>query len=68
MVFQTALNIFGSSDILPLTGVTIMFVSRGGTSLVAAFLFIAFFKGAEIPPKKLKYSEPAVSYEGGGKH
>lgn len=68
MVFQTALNIFGSSDILPLTGVTIMFVSRGGTSLVAAFLFIAFFKGAEIPPKKLKYSEPAVSYEGGVKH
>ena len=53
MVFQTALNIFGSSDILPLTGVTVMFVSRGGTSLVAAFLLMAFFKGAEIPPKKL---------------
>lgn len=53
MVFQTALNIFGSSDILPLTGVTIMFVSRGGTSLVAAFLLMAFFKGAEVPPKKL---------------
>ena len=68
MVFQTALNIFGSSDILPLTGVTIMFVSRGGTSLVAAFLFMAFFKGAEIPPKKLPGADTDYSYEGGGRH
>jgi len=47
ILFQTALNIFGSVDILPLTGVTMMFVSRGGTSLIAAFLMIAFFKAAE---------------------
>lgn len=49
MLFQTALNIFGSTDILPLTGVTMMFVSRGGTSLLAAFLLIAFFKAAQLP-------------------
>ena len=54
MIFQTALNIFGSTDILPLTGVTIMFVSRGGTSLVAAFIMMAFFKGAENPPEMLQ--------------
>lgn len=49
MLFQTALNIFGSTDLLPLTGVTMMFVSRGGTSLIAAFLLLAFFKAAERP-------------------
>ena len=47
MIFQTALNVFGSVDLLPLTGVTMMFVSRGGTSLIAAFLMIAFIKAAE---------------------
>lgn len=54
MLFQTALNLFGSTDLLPLTGVTMMFVSRGGTSLVAAFLLIAFFKAAEVHPSRLE--------------
>lgn len=53
MVFQTALNLFGSTDLLPLTGVTMMFVSRGGTSLIAAFLLLSFFKAAEARPKPL---------------
>ena len=34
MLFQTALNIFGVTDILPLTGVTLPFISYGGTNLV----------------------------------
>ncbi len=51
MAFQAALNIFGSTDLLPLTGVTMIFVSRGGTSLLAAFFMIAFFKAAEMPCK-----------------
>ncbi len=54
MLFQTALNLFGSTDILPLTGVTLMFVSRGGTSLTAAFLLTAFFKAAEPTPSPLE--------------
>lgn len=54
MVFQTALNLFGSTDILPLTGVTLMFVSRGGTSLAAAFLLTAFFTAAEDAPSPLE--------------
>ncbi len=54
MLFQTALNLFGSTDILPLTGVTMMFVSRGGTSLVASFLLLAFFKAAERTPAPLE--------------
>ena len=48
LIFQSALNIFGSLDLLPLTGVTLVFVSRGGTSLIAAWLMIAFFKAAEL--------------------
>ncbi len=51
VIFQAALNIFGSLDLLPLTGVTMIFVSRGGTSLIAAWLMMAFFKGAEISPR-----------------
>ena len=54
MVFQTALNLFGSTDILPLTGVTMMFVSRGGSSLMAAFWLTAFFKAAQDTPKPLE--------------
>ncbi len=53
MLFQAALNIFGSTDILPLTGVTMVFVSRGGTSLLAAFFMISFFKAAEFPAKPI---------------
>ena len=34
LVMQTILNVFGSVDLLPLTGVTFPFVSVGGTSLM----------------------------------
>lgn len=44
LLFQAALNIFGSTDILPLTGVTLPFVSNGGTSVVASFGLLSFFK------------------------
>ncbi len=47
-VFQSALNIFGSLDILPLTGVTLVFISCGGTSVISAWLMMAFYKAAEI--------------------
>lgn len=48
IIFQTALNIFGSLDLLPLTGVTMIFVSCGGTSVIAAWMMLSFFKAAEI--------------------
>ncbi len=51
LLFQTALNIFGSVDILPLTGVTIPFVSNGGTSLISGICILAFFKAAEVESK-----------------
>jgi len=47
MVFQMLLNVLGSMDILPFTGVTFPFVSKGGTSLVACWGMLAFFKAAD---------------------
>lgn len=47
MVFQTALNVFGATDILPLTGVTFPFVSNGGTSMVASWGLLAFLKATD---------------------
>lgn len=48
MLFQTALNIFGVTDILPLTGVTLPFISRGGSSLICSWGLLAFIKAADI--------------------
>ncbi len=47
MVIQSALNIFGATDILPLTGVTLPFVSAGGSSMIACWGLIAFIKAAD---------------------
>ncbi len=47
LVFQAALNIFGVTDILPLTGVTLPFVSYGGTSMAACWGMLAFIKSAD---------------------
>lgn len=47
-LFQTALNIFGITDILPLTGVTLPFVSQGGSSMLASWGILAFIKASDI--------------------
>lgn len=44
MLFQTMLNIFGVTDLLPLTGVTLPFVSKGGSSIISCFCLLAFIK------------------------
>ncbi|MEL4105971.1 FtsW/RodA/SpoVE family cell cycle protein [Oscillospiraceae bacterium WX1] len=63
LVFQMLLNVLGSVDILPLTGVTFPFVSKGGSSLVACWGLLAFIKAADTRqnaslalkmPKRLK--------------
>lgn len=46
-VFQTTLNVLGSVDILPLTGVTFPFLSSGGTSMIASWGLLAFLKAAD---------------------
>ncbi len=47
MLFQTMLNVFGITDLLPLTGVTLPFVSKGGSSVVSCFCLLAFIKAID---------------------
>lgn len=46
-VIQSALNIFGATDILPLTGVTLPFISAGGSSMISCWGLMAFIKAAD---------------------
>ena len=46
-LFQTMLNVFGSVDIFPLTGVTFPFVSSGGTSMLSSWGMLSFLKAAD---------------------
>ena len=46
-VFQTMLNVFGCTDLLPFTGVTFPFVSNGGTSMIVSWALLAFLKSAD---------------------
>ena len=47
LLVQLAMNVFGSLDLLPFTGVTFPFVSRGGTSLLSCWMLMAFIKSAD---------------------
>ena len=46
-MMQAILNVFGTVDILPLTGVTFPFVSRGGSSMMACWGLLAFIKACD---------------------
>ena len=48
LLFQTALNIFGITDVLPLTGVTLPFVSQGGSSMISCWAVLAFIKASDV--------------------
>ncbi len=47
LVVQLSLNIFGATDILPLTGVTFPFISCGGSSIISCWGLLAFIKAAD---------------------
>ena len=47
MLFQASLNVFGVNDILPMTGVTLPFVSRGGSSIMSCWMLLAFIKAVD---------------------
>ena len=47
LMVQTILNVMGTVDLLPLTGVTFPFVSNGGSSMISAWGLLAFIKAAD---------------------
>lgn len=60
LLFQTCLNVFGVTDLLPLTGVTLPFISQGGTSIICVWGLFAFIKAADIRTYPKLYTEPEV--------
>ncbi|MBO5954005.1 MAG: FtsW/RodA/SpoVE family cell cycle protein [Oscillospiraceae bacterium] len=47
LLVQTILNVLGTVDVLPLTGVTFPFVSNGGSSMICSWGLLAFVKAAD---------------------
>ena len=47
LLVQMSLNVFGSLDLLPFTGVTFPFLSKGGTSFVSCWMLMAFIKSCD---------------------
>ncbi len=60
-IFQTMLNVFGSVDLLPFTGVTFPFVSNGGTSMTVSWALLAFLKAADTRERA------SIAVKAGGK-
>lgn len=61
MMVQLALNVFGTLDILPFTGVTFPFVSKGGTSLISCWMLLAFVKSTDTRRDASFVVRPAAS-------
>lgn len=55
LVVQMALNIFGSCNLIPFTGVTIPFISAGGSSLMVSGFMIGMLIAGQSPV----FKEPA---------
>ncbi|MGN0605443.1 MAG: FtsW/RodA/SpoVE family cell cycle protein [Oscillospiraceae bacterium] len=49
LVTQMALNIFGSCNMIPFTGVTVPFISNGGSSMVSCSFMIGMLKATQSP-------------------
>lgn len=63
-LLQASLNIFGTIDVLPFTGVTLPFVSNGGSSMVGSWGLLSFITAAlnYAHPTKNKATTP-VAFE-----
>lgn len=48
LLAQTILNVMGTIDLLPFTGVTFPFVSNGGSAMISSWGMLAFVKAADI--------------------
>ena len=47
MIVQVILNLLGTVDVVPLTGVTFPFLSNGGSSMICSWGLLAFVKAAD---------------------
>lgn len=47
LIMQVILNLLGTVDVLPLTGVTFPFLSNGGSSMICSWGLLAFIKAAD---------------------
>jgi cell division protein FtsW len=48
-IIQTSLNIFGSCNLIPFTGVTIPFISQGGSSMVTCGFMVGMLSATQSP-------------------
>ena len=65
IIIQASLNIFGITDLLPLTGVTLPFVSRGGTSMLSVWGLLGFIAALRASaPAKQKKEKPLPKPDG----
>lgn len=53
-IFQTLLNLAVVTALSPVTGVTLPFISYGGSSIMSFLIIIGFILGATIPKKRRK--------------
>ncbi len=47
LLFQACLNVFGSTDLIPFTGVTLPLISAGGSSMMSVWGMLAFIKASD---------------------
>lgn len=59
LLFQAALHVFGVTDLLPWTGVTLPFISRGGSSMMCCWGLAAFIKAIDVRTYK-RYDKVAA--------
>ena len=59
LIVQTSLKVFGVTDLLPWTGVTLPFGSRGGSSMMSCWALLAFIKSVDprAYPKTLRETQ-----------
>ena len=63
-IAQMVLNIFGSCNMIPFTGVTIPFISQGGSSMMACGILAGFLKAgqATVFPVPVRPQQPPQGY------
>lgn len=68
-IAQMSLNVFGSCNLIPFTGVTLPFISQGGSSMLACGILAGFLKAGQatvfyVPPKPAMRPDAAGRRQG----